>query len=72
MTKVSDAVFCLCGKEAYIVLADDVLCPFCFLTEMVTSGNLEPERADHLAVVLRARRAEENHRIHGVVFGSKS
>lgn len=68
-TSVTDAIWCGCGREAFIHLSGSVVCPFCFLARMVEAGFLSRERACCMEAVLQARRAEESLRLTSIVLG---
>lgn len=68
-TQQAEAVWCGCGREAFIHLLGSVVCPFCFLAQMVEAGFLSLERACCMEAILQARRAEENLRLTSIVLG---
>ncbi len=74
--RIHDAIFCICGLEAYIHLRDEVLCPFCYLSCLrdAVRDTLGEDldcmaTLDRSEAVLRMRRAEEDLRLVVAVHG---
>ena len=65
----AEAVWCECGRQAFVHVGNETVCPFCFLSKMVGSGLMDVERACRMEAILESRRAEENLRLTSVVFG---